>query len=77
MVMSHGQPWMTPELVPPPLLTTTSTGGCLSSRPIQRASFPYTAGLQPYWVRTRNTPAAGLQRYWVRTRNTPATSPLP
>ncbi|GFX81493.1 hypothetical protein TNCV_4509001 [Trichonephila clavipes] len=35
VILNHGQvTWMTPELAPPPLLTTTPTGGRLSSRQI-------------------------------------------
>ncbi|GFY08978.1 hypothetical protein TNCV_4661691 [Trichonephila clavipes] len=46
----------TPELAPSsPNYHTTPTGGRLSSRQIQRASLPYTKGLQWYWARTHHT----------------------
>ncbi|GFW01653.1 hypothetical protein TNCV_4085681 [Trichonephila clavipes] len=56
VILNHGQVmWTTPELAPP-LLTTTPTGRRLSSRQIQRASLPYTAGLYWYWAQTYDMP---------------------
>ncbi|GFW27047.1 hypothetical protein TNCV_92731 [Trichonephila clavipes] len=47
VILNHGQvTWTTPELAPPsPNYHTTPTGGRFSSRQIERASLPYTAGL--------------------------------
>ncbi|GFU77503.1 hypothetical protein TNCV_3498761 [Trichonephila clavipes] len=47
VILNHGQVTrMTPELAPPsPNYHATPTGGHFSSRQIQRASLPYTAGL--------------------------------
>ncbi|GFW73174.1 hypothetical protein TNCV_484001 [Trichonephila clavipes] len=56
VILNHGQvTWMTPELAPPSLnYHTTPMEGRLSSRQIERASLPYTAGLYWYWARTRD-----------------------
>ncbi|GFU95394.1 hypothetical protein TNCV_2554041 [Trichonephila clavipes] len=52
--LNHGQvTWTTLELAST-LLTTTPTGGRLSSPQIYGASRPYTASLQWYWARTRD-----------------------
>ncbi|GFX12976.1 hypothetical protein TNCV_3659721 [Trichonephila clavipes] len=70
--------WTTPELSPPsPNYHSTSTGVRLSFRQILRTSFPYTAGLQWYWARTRDTPAtircleylATMATYWPCYKN--------
>ncbi|GFU58721.1 hypothetical protein TNCV_932651 [Trichonephila clavipes] len=41
----------------PPLLTTTPTGGRLSSQQILRSSLLYMTGLKWYLARTHETPA--------------------
>ncbi|GFT91134.1 hypothetical protein TNCV_4043811 [Trichonephila clavipes] len=68
VILNHGQvTWTTPELAPPsPNYHTTPTGGRFSSRQIQRASLPYTAGLWWYWDRTHDMPAmVGNLNHWA------------
>ncbi|GFV42113.1 hypothetical protein TNCV_3544401 [Trichonephila clavipes] len=54
------EPWSsdvddTCELTPPSTnYRTTPTRGRFSSRQIERASLPYTVGLEWYWARTRD-----------------------
>ncbi|GFU98916.1 hypothetical protein TNCV_3381621 [Trichonephila clavipes] len=56
IILNQGQVTRTTPELALPLLTTTPTGGRLSSRQIERASLPYTVGLEWYWARTRDMP---------------------